>query len=154
KFCRTGVLPVIGNRERSPYNKKKRKLSELMAIGFNFPKAFGSGEPRKYNGRYRQNCGATQRPDRPRDCWIGETTRREMGRERGGSSGDGGGARGWWRWRGSSGGRGEDDFRGDLERNGREQNRRDQGSARSGAGSWPGGSESAGGKRTENDQGR
>src|SRR5205823_13934901 len=77
-----------------------------------------------------------------------------MGRERGGSSGDGGGARGWWRWRGSSGGRGEDDFRGDLERNGREQNRRDQGSARSGAGSWPGGSESAGGKRTENDQGR
>ena len=39
------MLPVIGNRERSPYNKKKRKLSELMAIGFNFPKAFGSGEP-------------------------------------------------------------------------------------------------------------
>jgi hypothetical protein len=33
--------------------EKKRKLSELMAIGFNFPKAIGSGELRKYNGRYR-----------------------------------------------------------------------------------------------------
>jgi len=42
------MLSAIGNREGLPYNqRKKRKLSELMAIGFNFPKAFGSGEPEK-----------------------------------------------------------------------------------------------------------
>src|SRR5437762_10998314 len=58
-----------------------------------------------------------------------------MGCERGGSRGDGGGSRGRWRrWRGGSGGRGENDFRGDLERNGREQDRCNQGSARSSAG--------------------
>src|SRR6059058_765984 len=39
-------------------------------------------------------------------------------------------------------------------RNGREQNRRDQGSAWSSAGSWPGGSQSAGRRGAENDQGR
>src|SRR5438552_2696893 len=125
-----------------------------MAIGFNFPKAFGSGEPRKYNGRYRQNCGATQRTDRPRDCWIGETTRRKMGRERGGSRSDGGGASGGRRRRSRSGGRRENHFRGDLKGNGYQQDWRHQGSAQRGAGSWPGRSESAGGRRAKNDQGR
>src|SRR6476661_10228988 len=134
--------------------EKKRKLSELMAIGFNFPKAFGSGEPRKYNGRYRQNCGATQRTDRPRDCWIGETTRRKMGRERGGSRSDSGGAGGGWWWRSSSGGRRENHFRGDLKGNGDQQDRRDHGSAQRGAGAWPGGSESACRRRAKDDQGR
>src|SRR5437868_1090206 len=77
-----------------------------------------------------------------------------MGCERGGSRGDSGCASSGWRWRSSSGGRGENDFRGDFERNGREQNRRDQGSAWSSAGSWPGGSQSAGRRGAENDQGR
>src|SRR5206468_2984435 len=77
-----------------------------------------------------------------------------MGCERGSSRGDGGGASGRWRWRGSSSGRRENDFRGNLEGNGREQDRRDQGSAQRCAGSWPGRSESAGGKRAKNDQGR
>src|SRR5437868_14523733 len=125
-----------------------------MAIGFNFPKAFGSGEPRKYNGRYRQNCGATQWTDRPRDCWIGETTRRKMGRKRSGSRGDGGSASSWRRWRSSSGGRRESHFRGDLKGNGYQQDRRDQGSAQRSAGPWPGGSESACRRRAKDDQGR
>src|SRR6266481_6984245 len=108
----------------------------------------------KYNGRYRQNCGATQRTDRPRDCWISETARRKMGRERSGSRGDGGGASSWRRWRsGPRSGR-ENDFRGDFAGDGYKQDRRDQGSAQRGARPWPGGSESACRRRTKDDQGR
>src|SRR5439155_5611817 len=77
-----------------------------------------------------------------------------MGRERGGSRSDGGGA-GGGRWRRShSGGRGENHFRGDLKGNGYQQDRRDQGSAQRGAGPWPGGSESACRRRAKDDEGR
>src|SRR5437870_11541042 len=77
-----------------------------------------------------------------------------MGRERSGPGGDGGSASSWRRWRGGPGGRRENDFRGDLERDGYQQDRRDQGSAQRGAGPWPGGSKSACRRRTKDDQGR
>jgi len=37
------------------YKKKKNKMSEPMAIGFNFPKAFGSGKRRKIKWRILTN---------------------------------------------------------------------------------------------------
>src|SRR5438094_4352290 len=77
-----------------------------------------------------------------------------MGRERSGSRGRGGSPGGRRRRRSGSGGGRENDFRGDLERNGRQQDWRDQGSAQRGAGSWPGRSKSAGRRRAEDDQGR
>src|SRR5438270_12418510 len=77
-----------------------------------------------------------------------------MARKRSGSRGDGGGASGGWcRWRSSSSSRRKNDFRGDLERNGHQQNRRDQGSAQRRAGSWTGRRQGAGGRRAENGQG-
>src|SRR4030095_9227030 len=83
------------------------------------------------NGRYECNCGATQRADRSRGCWIGEATGRKVGRECSGSRGDGGGA-GRWRWRRSSrcGRRRENHFRRYPEGKGRAQDPRDQRSTR------------------------
>jgi len=41
-------MNFVGQAHRLPYKSKtKRKLSELVAIGFNSPKAFGGGNWRK-----------------------------------------------------------------------------------------------------------